>query len=440
MNLWPSSSRPYLCAARVSWLLLILSHAPGVLAQQPPPPPDDVRELVEQLRKQVAELEARTKELEARLNKDAAPTPTPTPEATALKPAQAEPELAKEDSQATPSTMNHAGHGGGLIGTPLMQIHGFSDVNFRASNVKGQTNTFALGQLALFVNSRLSDKMNVLAEMAFEMEEDNGLGFDLERILLQYAVNDYFNLNVGRYHTAIGYYNTAFHHGTWFQTATGRPFMFRFEDDGGILPTHNVGVSVNGRIPSGDLRLSYVAEIGNGRASRSKLDEAVQNKIDENNGKAFNLALQSRPRWAPGLQVGVSMYRDRLTPENLPKIGETIWAAHAVYQTPSFEFLNEGILIRHNLAGTHQTLNTPAFYTQISRRFYNKLRPYFRYEYLNAPESDPLIGDVGRRHGPSLGVRYDLGEFAAFKLQYDRLSRRAQSASNALQLQFAFTF
>src|SRR5262249_32299303 len=154
------------------------------------------------------------------------------------------------------------------------------------------TNTFTLGQVDLFVNSRLSDKMSVLAEMVFEAEPDNGLSFELERILFQYAVNDYFTMNVGRYHSAIGYYNTAFHHGTWFQTALGRPFMFRFEDDGGILPIHNVGVSVSGRIPSGDLRLSYVADIGNGRASRTKDAELVQNKRDQDNGKSFNFGLQ----------------------------------------------------------------------------------------------------------------------------------------------------
>jgi hypothetical protein len=445
MNLLASSPRTSFLNARalllrLALLLLIPDLAPNVLAQQAPSPSEELLEVVKQLRKQVADLEARTKELEARLGKDTA--------STATNPAQAKEEAPKEINQDTsvPSpAVDHTGHGGGhggggLIGTPLMQIRGFSDVNYSATNVKGKTNTFGLGQLALFVNSRLSDKLNVLAEMAFEANDENEMEFDLERILLQYAVNDYFNLNVGRYHTAIGYYNTAFHHGTWFQTATGRPFLFEFEDDGGILPIHNVGVSVNGHIPSGKLGLSYFAEVGNGRTSRSKLDAYVQNVIDENNGKSLNLGLQARPRWAPGLQVGFNVYRDRLTPAGLPKVGQTIWAAHAIYQTPSFELLNEGVLIRHTLSGTNETIHTPAFYTQISQRFYNRVRPYFRYEYMNVPERDPMIGDVGRRNGPSLGVRYDLGEFAALKLQYQRTANRAQSTSNAVQLQFAFTF
>jgi hypothetical protein len=43
------------------------------------------------------------------------------------------------------------------------------------------------------------------------------------------------------------------------QTAVGRPFIFAFEDEGGILPIYNVGLSAAGRVPSGGLNLQYVA-------------------------------------------------------------------------------------------------------------------------------------------------------------------------------------
>jgi len=47
-----------------------------------------------------------------------------------------------------------------------------------------------------------------------------------------------------RYHTAIGYYNTAYHHSTWFQTTTGRPFLFEFEDKGGPFLSITWGVPI----------------------------------------------------------------------------------------------------------------------------------------------------------------------------------------------------
>lgn len=455
---------PFFPARTLTLLFVLLSLVPSAQAQEPSPTPSQVQQpapssaevqaevlaTLKLLQQQIAELQKRTKELEARLNQ---PTPSPTAStqaALAVEPVKTETlakaeVVAKEEPEVNP-VMDHSGHGGGgtfgggVLGIPGMQIRGFGDVTFRTSDIKGQTSTFALSQLNLFVTSRLTDKMNVLSEIGIEMQQDNSIGLDLERVLLQYAVSDYFNLNVGRYHTAIGYYNTAFHHGTWFQTAIGRPFLFTFEDAGGILPIHNVGISVNGRVPSGKLGLSYVAELGNGRTSRNRQLRPVQNTVDENNGKAFNFGLISRPRWVPGLQMGFSVYRDRLTPERLPKIDQTIWAAHVVYQTPSFEFLNEAAVVRHTPVNTNQTINLPGFYTQISQRLFNKVRPYFRYEYLNVPARDLIYGDIGRRNGPTLGVRYELGEFTAFKLQYARSARHGQDPSNTLRMQMAFTF
>lgn len=262
---------------------------------------------------------------------------------------------------------------------------------------------------------------------------------DVERLLLQYSHNDYFNFAVGRYHTAIGYYNTAYHHSTWLQTAIGRPFLFAFEDEGGILPTHEVGASISGRLPSGSLGLHYIVEVGNGRASRTPLDEAIQNVVDENNRKAVNVAFFARPQALRGLQTGFSVYHDRLAPDAMPKIGRTILAAHVVFAKPNFEWLNEALLVRHAPKGNPRVFNTPGFYTQISRRF-GSYRPYLRYEYVNAPVNEPVFSDVGLRHGPSVGLRYEPIESLAFKLQYDRVGRRNLPGMNILTTQFAFTF
>ncbi|MBZ5568398.1 MAG: hypothetical protein LAN64_11175 [Acidobacteriia bacterium] len=310
--------------------------------------------------------------------------------------------------------------------------------------------SFSLGQVNLFVTSDISEKFKVISEIVFEAGTDNVFGVDLERMLLEYSYRDFLKLAVGRYHTSIGYYNTAYHHSTWFQTTTGRPFLFAFEDQGGILPVHNVGVSASGAIPSGPLGLHYVAEVGNGRASRSPLSEAVQNVVDENGHKAVNLALFARPDSVRGLQAGFSVYRDVLTPGApglgvapgpvaAAHIGETILAAHAVLARPNFEWLNEALVIRHAPQGTTLVYQTPGFYSQISRRF-GSYRPYFRYEYVNSPDKEPVFPDVGLRSGPSVGLRFDAAESVAVKLQYDYTALRRQQAISALGLQVGFTF
>jgi hypothetical protein len=81
----------------------------------------------------------------------------------------------------------------------------------------------------------------------------------------------------------------------------------------------------------------------------------------------------------------------------------------------------------------------PAFYSQMSKGF-GKVWPYFRYEYMNVPRNEPLYSDVGLMHGPVTGIRYNFSEFAAFKLEYNRIMRRDQDAINALRTQVSFTF
>ena len=297
-----------------------------------------------------------------------------------------------------------------------LNIRGFGDIGFYGGNQKGQTSSFSIGQTNLFITSNLSERVRFLTEMVFEVHQDNGFQTDLERVLLEGSLSDYFKVSGGRYHTAIGYYNTAYHHSTWFQTATERPYIFSYEDEGGILPIHMVGVQASGQIPSGKLGLHYVAEVGNGRTS-DPVAEPVQNYVDENGHKAFNVALFARPDAVPGLQTGFSVYRDVLSAPASPRITETITDVYAVLARPRFEWLNEALMIRHTPAGGHDYV-TPAFYSQISQRF-GSYRPYFRYQYINASSNEPVFPQVGLRTGPSLGIRFDATESVALKLQYD---------------------
>jgi hypothetical protein len=405
------------------------------------------------LLKRIDQLEARVQQLESTQHPAAAETANlesrqkPPAEAMTHGPSQA----AAQEHEPEPS--EHAEAERMDVSKTLLRVRGFGDVTFHGNNYHpagqpGNNTAFTLGQLNLFVTSDISDKFKFLSEIVFEAGPDNiygvtrgtanTFGVDVERYLLTYSRNEYFNLSAGRYHTAIGYYNTAFHHSTWLQTTTGRPLLFAFEDQGGILPIHNVGVEAYGSIPSGSLGLHYVAEVGNGRESRSPItQEPVQNIVTESNHKAVNFELFARPTKVPGLQVGFSVYRDQLLPNNLP-VSETILAAHVVYSTPTFEWLNEALVVRHTPEGGH-SFETPGWYSQISRRF-GSYRPYFRYQYINASPNEPIFPDVGLNAGPSAGLRYDASESVALKLQYDFTSLRDQHSVQGLQAQVGFTF
>jgi hypothetical protein len=408
-------------------------------------PTDDLNsETIRLMLKRIDELETRLRELEARqvpgntLPNVPAGTISPQNTATANAPVVSPSNTKPDDANTQASTQSgiHGDHQDMPNGTPRMQIQGFADVDYHATNEKGQTNSFLLGQLDLFITSRLSEKFSVLSELILEAGQDNAFTFEVHRLLLKYSMNDYFNLSAGRYHSSIGYYNTAFHHGSFFQTTVNRPFLFAFESRGGILPLHNVGLSATGRIPNAPFGLHYVAEIGNGRAARPGA-RPVQSVVDENNGKSFNLALYSRPSQIPGLQTGFSVYHDNLTPPLVPSVSQTIFAGYVVYQDARNESLNEAIIFRHSRGG--EVFYIPGFYTQWSRR-YGNIRPFFRYQYINVPSDDPVYRTVGRRNGPSVGFKYDLSDFVNFKAQYDHTSFRRLSAIDELFLQLSFTF
>lgn len=417
----------------------------------------------------IDELEARVKQLEeerknadtlnaTRVSTSSNPPSTATTSAAPVLPA-ARPVAPKEDTsratQETAAEVEQSQPESAMsdrmdLSKTLLRIRGFGDISLHGDTQKGDVTAFTLGQLDLFVTSDISDKFKFLGEIVFEAGADdfygvvqsgeNEFGVDIERYLLQYSLNDYFNLSVGRGHTSIGYYNTAYHHSTWLQTTTGRPFLFNFEDEGGILPVHIVGATASGRVPSGRLGLHYVAEVGNGRESRFPLTEQpVQNVTDDQTHKAFNLAIFSRPQAVQGLQTGFSYYNDLLSPANSPRIGESILAAHAVLIRPKYEWLNEALLIRHSPFGTATTFNTPGFYTQVSEQF-GAFRPYFRYQYVNASNREPVFPTVGLQHGPSLGLRFDASESVALKFQYDYSVLRNQPGVSGLNLQVGFTF
>src|SRR6266446_6355025 len=203
-------------------LLGMVMSTPLLYAQQFAAPSDLNQQTSQFLLRRIDQLEGRVTELEAALAKTATAAPSPAPPQAAPPP---QPETGPQAQPAESQGMD--------VNKTLLRIRGFSDITFHGNDLKGNTTSFSLGQLDLFVTSDLSEKLKFLSEIVFEAGRDNLFGVDVERLLLTYSFGDFLNVGVGRFHSAIGYYNTAYHHSTWLQTTTGRPFLFEFEDRGG---------------------------------------------------------------------------------------------------------------------------------------------------------------------------------------------------------------
>ncbi|HXM63193.1 MAG TPA: hypothetical protein VN950_20200 [Terriglobales bacterium] len=417
-----TASAPVLKVPRIVSLALIMTLVLSAHAQQATSASTTQADADQQLQQRIKDLEIKVKQLE---DKPAPPAPAPPP--------------APEPTIDAPVVNEVA---------PRLHLNVFGDVGAQGFN--HAPDTFLFGSLDLFMTARLSDKASTLGEVLFIAQSDNTIQPDVERLLFRYRQNDYFTASIGRYHTWVGYYNTAFNYGEFLETTTDRPFMYAFDDRGGVLPMQDVGLNFTGKIPSGKLGLNYVVEVGNGRAWGLNAQPA-QNNQDGNNSKSINGGLFIRPEKISGLQMGFSVRHDNLTVPG-PAVAETIATVHAVYINSNWEILNEGMLVRH-VEDIGPFFTTTGFYTQFSRAFH-AYRPYFRYQYFNAPSNDPVYvfsspndfsppyvnGFVGRVNGPSIGMRYDFTAHSAFKLQYDRISERDLPTVNGLTAQIAFTF
>jgi hypothetical protein len=448
---------------RICFVALLLFSVPASSWAQngSPGSSDPAQETISQLVQQIKQLQQQDRDLQERIKilEAAHPQATPPTDADSAPPQPAEQALPTPALPPVPHDW-HDVHG--------IEWRGFGEVNYQILNqrqpelgsggfVSGSQGNFYNGDFGLFLTSRLTDRFSVLSEIVFEEGDAQSYKVDLRRMLLKYDYNDHLKMSFGRYQTNIGYYNWAFRSAAWLQTAADRPLVMQYASDGGLLPTQAIGASLTGTIPSGKLGLNYVAEYGSSDTVRPDLGGDGQ-ETDENNGNHINVGLFLRPDAIRGLQVGTSYYHDKISDNNLDvltdaplppppgspgpsaRYGQTIVNGYVVYLAHGIEFLNEGFLIRDApLHFTYPVYNTPAFYSQFSKQI-GHLRPFFRFQYVNASPNNFMYNDVGLRYGPSFGARYDLNDYVAFTSQLDHTVRRGQPDLNGLQLQFAFTF
>jgi hypothetical protein len=416
------------------------------------------RELIQKLMARIDSLEKRVGELEKANNAAAlANAPATSVAPTSAAPTPQAPPPSPLAAQAVHSHDQISLSDAAQPGFPALKISGFADVDFSATDLHGPSGGFGaqtllaphsgfeLGQLTLHMSSALSPKVSVFGEVTFSARSDAGIGGapgfnpEVERIIVRYDANDYFKLSFGRYHTPINYWNTAYHHGQWLQTSISRPEMTQF--GGSFIPVHFVGTLVEGAVPAGGLNLNYNLGLGNGRGA---VISRAGDLGDINNNRAVLANVFVKPDQLYGLQVGGSVYHDSLNPLAAPAAHEWIESGHIVWQKETPEFIAEFANVRHSPIQGGVVSNSQAFYVQTAYRlpWGEKLwKPYYRFEYIHVPRSDAVFRSlVPSFSGSTVGLRYDISSFAAFKWEYRRYDRRDLPTINGAFVQTSFTF
>jgi hypothetical protein len=322
-------------------------------------------------------------------------------------------------------------------GTRTTGFHGFlfGDVVYVARE-RATNDGFLVGQLVGHGNARMSERVSFFGEVSATARADS-YAFEIERAILRYDFIDELKVSVGRYHTPVSYWNTAYHHGLWLQTSVARPEIIKV--GGRFMPVHFIGLLAEGMINSGVTTLSYEVGLGNGRgANIARGGDAG----DIDRSRAALASLRLRP-FDIGLQFGGNIYFDRVT-TTVPaqKVDERITSAHITWDRGAPEMIAEYAVVRHDPQFTGEATTSEGWYAHFGYRLGGplyRLKPYVRAERLDINGADAVFGTTVEDYRAAIaGIRYDFDAFASLKGEYRRERFGANTAVNGMYLQVAF--
>ncbi len=323
-----------------------------------------------------------------------------------------------------------------IEGVPL---HGFLDVGYY-TNSKDANNPalpdlprgFNVGSLDIYLTPQFEGNVKGLIELIFETTPEGSLATDLERAQVGYTFSDNATLWAGRYHTPYGYWNTAFHHGAQMQTAVSRPRFLDFEDKGGILPAHMVGLWATGKMRAGDGKLIYDVYAGNGPAIAGNVLD-IQTAGDNNNQAmiGFNLGYEFSGM-ADGLRMSLYGLRGDVVDDDAPpnKTELSMAGAAVIYQENNWEILGEYYRFSDaDQSGGTGSHSSWADYLQLGRNF-NGVTPYFRVEKTVLDQADNYFAmqDNGQSYfRQAVGLKYDLNQTTSLKFELNNSKFAAEA-------------
>jgi hypothetical protein len=321
-------------------------------------------------------------------------------------------------------------------------LHGFADVGAGVSSGDGGSG-FANGSVDFYLTPQLSTRVKSLIELVFEYDADGALMVDLERLQVGYVAGDAVTVWLGRFHTPIGFWNTAYHHGLQIQTSATRPRFVDFEDAGGILPVHTVGTLITGSRRVGAGRVFYDIFAGNApRILGGTLDPQNVAGPDNAFGGGFNVAyrLGSTDAWP---RVGVHAYSASSNQGDDPTARPPrFFGAHLARESETWEVLAE--YYRFVDASRSPDAGPPSWagFAQVATHLAD-WAPYLRIERLSVNESDTFLNrqTSGTSYRRALvGLRVELGSAAALKVELSRDRSDGTSGETGAVLQWAIRF
>jgi hypothetical protein len=307
-----------------------------------------------------------------------------------------------------------------------VDLNFFGDVSLQ--QLEDRKAAVAIGPLGFQVTAHLAEGLVGRTEFVMSYQDGETV-LDVERAYLEYRT-DHWTVAAGRTHAELGYWNNAFHHGRWLQLTINRPHVLRFEDEGGVLQVHSVGVSASYGPGRGSRGLEVAVGVGNGHGRTLDL---VQTESDNNRAKSVLLRIGAVGIGHPALRFGVNVGIDSIAPEDatvrplLPdrSIFELITGVYVALRSEGLAVFSETYNIMHRgggktwqftdgflIAGYSLGRFTP-FGELEARRGDGLADPFYN--------PDPSINSEtvppGNFIEGTAGLRYELSAWSALKLE-----------------------
>jgi hypothetical protein len=110
---------------------------------------------------------------------------------------------------------------------------------------------------------------------------------------------------LGRFHTPLSYWNTAYHHGAYLQPSITRPGIAEYEDGGGILPMHTTGLLIDGSRELDQTRWNYEVAAGVGPTRTDVLTPFSLTERGKHGGLSISAKLGFQPLDSDTNEMGI---------------------------------------------------------------------------------------------------------------------------------------
>ncbi|TAN52339.1 MAG: hypothetical protein EPN21_04225 [Methylococcaceae bacterium] len=314
---------------------------------------------------------------------------------------------------------------------PFDWLHGFADAGGAYSS-SGSPQGFGVGSLDLYITPKLGGQVRSLAELVFEYDQFGGLATDLERVQLGYAFSDQATVWLGRFHTPYGYWQTAYHHGQQIQPSLLRPRFIDFEDKGGILPAHTVGLWGTGGMQAGDGKFTYDVYAGNTPKIANDTD-LNGGALDLNASGWINASLTAGGKVGytfsggalDSLNIGLHGMRSEVRIDSInaaprSQVEMNMAGGYAYYNNYDWEVISEvyGFMNHDQHTGTGSRKSWAGF-VHVGRQM-DRWMPYARLEKADTDQKDVYFNSMALGYAyarEAAGLRYDINPQSALKLE-----------------------